>query len=219
MTEPGGEEVGAAKARLIMELRGEGITDTRVLSALERVPRERFVPDAFREHAWDNTSLPIRQGQTISQPYVVAFMTQALMVNDRQRVLEIGTGSGYQTAVLSQLCRRVYTIERYRSLQKEAESLFNDLKLKNITARVGDGHKGWLEQAPFDRIIVTAAPAVLPDVLAAQLGEEGIMIVPVGRDGGEQHILRVTRKGGELRSETLLPVRFVPLVAGIAKEG
>ncbi len=209
----------AAKARLIMELRGEGITDLRVLNVIESVPRERFVPEAFREHAWDNTSLPIRQGQTISQPYIVALMTQALMLTDRSKVLEIGTGSGYQTAVLAKLCRRVYTVERFRSLHKEAVQLFDALGLKNVTAKVGDGHKGWPEQAPFDRIIVTAAPADVPQALTAQLAEGGILVVPVGRDTMDQTLLRITRQGDAFKRETLIPVRFVPLVEGIAKDG
>jgi protein-L-isoaspartate(D-aspartate) O-methyltransferase len=208
----------AAKARLIMELRGEGITEIKVLNVIENLPRERFVPEAFREHAWDNTSLPIRQGQTISQPYVVALMTQALNLNDRCKVLEIGTGSGYQTAVLSKLARRVYTVERFRSLLKEAERMFADLGLKNVTAKVGDGWKGWPEQAPFDRIIVTAAPPEVPEALKTQLADSGIMVVPVGREGGDQHLLRITRKGDAFTTDTLIPVRFVPLVAGVAKE-
>jgi protein-L-isoaspartate(D-aspartate) O-methyltransferase len=208
-----------AKARLIMELRGEGIIDLRVLNVIENIPRDRFVPEAFREHAWDNTSLPIRQGQTISQPYVVALMTQALSLTDRSKVLEIGTGSGYQTAVLSRLCRRVYTVERFRTLHKEAVQLFDALGLKNVTAKVGDGHKGWAEQAPFDRIIVTAAPPEIPKALTDQLADGGILVVPVGRDTMDQSLLRITRKGSELQQENLLPVRFVPLVEGLPKEG
>ena len=136
--------------QLIMELRHQGIQDTRVLSAIERVPRDLFVMDQFQKHAFDNIALPITQGQTISQPYVVAFMTEALKLNDRCKVLEVGTGSGYQTAILARLCRRVYTIERYRSLLLQAERRFAELGINNITAKLGDGNKGWAEQAPFD---------------------------------------------------------------------
>ena len=152
----------ASKIRLIMELRRQGITDKRVLAGLERIPRERFAPESFRAEAYDNIALPISQGQTISQPYIVAFMTQALEVGERMRVLEVGTGSGYQAAILSGLCRRVFTIERYRSLLRDAESRFAELGLSNVTTRLGDGAKGWPESAPFERIIVTAAAPALP---------------------------------------------------------
>ena len=147
-----------------MELRRHGITDTTVLSALERIPREAFVPAAFQDQAYENIALPIHQGQTISQPLVVAFMTEALKVGPRMKVLEVGTGSGYQAAVLSQLCRRVYTIERYRSLLRDAERQFQDLRLPNITTKFADGYLGWPEQAPFDRILVTAAAPEMPPV-------------------------------------------------------
>lgn len=207
-----------AKIRLIMELRRMGINDTRVLAALERVPREQFVPATFAAQAWDNIPLPIRQGQTISQPYVVAYMTEALALHDRAKVLEIGTGSGYQSAILSQLCRRVYSMERYRSLLKEAEAQFAALGLTNITAMVGDGAKGWPEQAPFDRIIVTAAVEERPDTLIDQLGEGGILIAPIGRSGDHQELQRFTKTPEGLKVETLLPVRFVPLLPGIARE-
>ncbi len=200
-----------------MELRQGGISDTQVLSAIERLPREMFVSDVFEGQAYENSALPIAHGQTISQPFVVAFMTQALEIGPRMKVLEIGTGSGYQTAVLAQLCRRVYTIERYRSLLAEAEPRFAALRLNNITAIARDGHQGWPEQAPFLRIMVTAAAEEIPDVLVAQLDVGGIMIVPVGDQGG-QEILRVekTEEGIDVRS--LLPVRFVPMVEGIAKD-
>ena len=140
----------ANKIRLLMELRRAGITDTDVLSAIERVPREVFIPEAFQDRAYEDTALPIARGQTISQPYVVAYMTAALQVTKRMRVLEIGTGSGYQAAVLSHLARRVFTIERQRDLLIEAEKLFERLRLTNITVRYGDGFKGWPEAAPFD---------------------------------------------------------------------
>jgi protein-L-isoaspartate(D-aspartate) O-methyltransferase len=201
-----------------MGLRGDGITDTRVLSAIERVPREVFVPEDLRGQAYDNMALPIGCGQTISQPYVVAFMTQALKVGDRMKVLEIGTGSGYQAAVLSYLCRRVYTVERYRPLLREAEKRFQQLGISNITTRYGDGFNGWPEQAPFDRIVVTAAADSIPEKLLEQLGPDGIMVMPVGGFAMDQYIQRITRQGEELETEILLPVRFVPLVPGVARE-
>ena len=207
----------ARKIRLVMELRRLGINDTRVLSAIERIPRDAFVPASFKDQAYENIALPIEQGQTISQPYVVAFMTEALEVGQRMKVLEIGTGSGYQAAVLSKLCRRVYTIERYRSLLKEAEARFAVNKLTNITCRAADGSKGWPEQAPFDRIIVTAAAPELPEVLLQQLAVGGIMVVPVGSDANEQQIVRIRRTDAGFEREALLPVRFVPLVPGVAE--
>ena len=173
----------ARKIRLVMELRRAGIADTAVLSAMERIPREAFVPRPFLDRAYEDTALPISHGQTLSRPQVVARMTEALAAGPRSKVLEIGTGSGYQAAVLSRLCRRVYTIERYRPLLLEAEARFAALRLSNITARVGDGFKGWQEQAPFERIMVTAAARDVPGVLADQLAEGGVMVLPVGRQG------------------------------------
>lgn len=208
----------ASKIRLIMDLRKQGIHDNRVLSAIERVPREVFVPDAFRAEAYSNIPLPISQGQTISQPYVVAYMTQELLLDDRSVVLEVGTGSGYQAAVLAHICRRVYTIERYRSLRDEAAARFQELELHNVTTRLGDGSKGWPELAPFDRIMVTAAASDVPTALVDQLDDGGIMIVPVG-PGSMQTLLRITRHGDDVRQEDLLDVRFVPLVKGLARPG
>lgn len=205
--------------QLLMELRKQGIADTRVLAAMERVPREKFVAEQFLKHAYDNIALPITQGQTISQPYVVAYMTEALMMTDRMKVLEIGTGSGYQTAVLARLCRRVYTIERYRSLLTTAETRFAALNITNVTTRLGDGNKGWPEQAPFDRILVTAAADERPEGLIAQLSPQGgIMVAPVAVNATEQDVIRYTREGDAVREERLLPVRFVPLLPGIARE-
>ena len=208
----------ARKIRLIMELRRQGITDTRVLSAIERIPRELFVPQAFQDQAYENIALPIKHGQTVSQPFVVAFMTAALEIGARHKVLEIGTGSGYQVAVLAKLCRRVYTIERYRSLLKEAEARFHALRLHNITTRVGDGSHGWPEQAPFDRIIVTAAAPAVPGALIEQLAPDGILVLPVARDRDSQEIVRIRRTSTGHAEESLLPVRFVPLLPGIARE-
>ena len=204
----------ARKIRLIMELRRSGVTDTRVLSAIERIPREIFVPEPFKDQAYENTALPIKLGQTISQPLVVAAMSQALNVGERMKVLEIGTGSGYQAAVLAKLCRRLYTIERHGPLLAGAEEMFRQLRLHNITAIVGDGSRGWPEQAPFDRIMVTAAAESIPQKLVDQLAEGGVMVLPLGAQGGEQDLLRVTKVNGEVKQETLFPVRFVPLVAG-----
>jgi len=204
-------------ARLIMELRGAGVSDKRVLDAIERVKRELFVPAAFAEQAYDNVALPIGHGQTISQPLVVALMTEALDLNERHKVLEVGTGSGYQAAVLARLCRRVFTIERHRGLLKEAEQRFAALRINNITTRFGDGTKGWPEQAPFDRIIVTAAAPDIPGNLLESLVPDGILVAPVGRERAEQKLLRVRRTGETFAIEDLGPVRFVPLLAGLPR--
>ena len=208
----------ARKIRLIMSLRRAGITDTRVLAALERIPRENFVLPNFHDQAYEDQALPIAQGQTISQPQIVALMTEALQVEKTHKVLEIGTGSGYQAAVLSRLARRVYTIERFASLLKEAEARFHDLRIHNITSKVADGAKGWKEQAPFNRIIVTAAADTVPQVLIDQLAEGGIMVVPVGAERGDQVLLRLTKTPDGLYQEILTEVRFVPLVGGALPE-
>jgi len=204
----------ANKIRLIMELRRQGITDARVLGAIERVPREAFVPETFRDQAYENTALPIGRDQTISQPAVVAFMTQELKIGDRMRVLEIGTGSGYQAAVLAKLCRRVYSIERHRELLADAQAKFRELRINNVTTRHGDGTKGWPEQAPLDRIIVTAAAARdVPQALLDQLAPDGIMIAPMGDNARDQHLFRfMFGEDGILNREKLWPVRFVPLI-------
>jgi len=204
----------ARKIRLVMELRQQGITDKNVLSAIERTPREAFVPESFHDQAYENTALPIGHGQTISQPAVVAYMTQALLLGPRMKVLEIGTGCGYQAAVLARLCRRVYTVERYRELLREAEKRFAALRIGNVTTRWGDGMQGWPEQAPFDRIIVTAASHAVPEALKAQLADGGILVAPVGRNTYDQVLVRMRRAGDAFESEELWPVRFVPLVAG-----
>jgi protein-L-isoaspartate(D-aspartate) O-methyltransferase len=204
----------ARKIRLIMSLRRAGITDTRVLAALERIPREQFVLPHFHDQAYEDQALPIAQGQTISQPQIVALMTEALQVGKMHKVLEIGTGSGYQAAVLSRLARRVYTIERFASLLKEAEARFHALRIHNITSKVADGAKGWKEQAPFDRIIVTAAAETVPQTLVDQLAEGGIMVVPVGAERGDQVLLRLIKTPDGLQQEILTEVRFVPLVGG-----
>jgi protein-L-isoaspartate(D-aspartate) O-methyltransferase len=205
--------IDARKIRLIMQLRRSGVTDTAVLAVIERLPREMFVPRSFLDQAYEDMALPIGSGQTISQPLVVAMMTQALELHDRLKVLEIGTGSGYQAAVLSRLVRRVYTIERHRALLHEAEARFTQLGFHNITTRAGDGTKGWPEQAPFDRILVTAAAdGDIPKTLTDQLAVGGIMIVPLGNDRRDQRVYRVRRTETGLQREELWPVRFVPLL-------
>ncbi len=205
------------KIRLLMSLRRSGVTDTKVLGAIERIPREVFVPPAFQDQAYEDMALPIGMGQTISQPLVVALMTQALEAGDRHKVLEIGTGSGYQAAVLAKLCRRLYTIERHKDLLTLALDRFAQLRLHNITALCGDGTKGWPEQAPFDRIIVTAAHAgeSAPAALTEQLGIGGILVIPMGDDRRSQHVVRFRRTEEGLEREDLWPVRFVPLLPGV----
>jgi len=201
------------KARLIMTLRGMGVVEADVLSAMERVPPELIVPTVLSQHAYENASLPIALEQTISQPYIVARMTAALELTGRERVLEIGTGSGYQAAILSFLCRRVYSIERLRPLLVEAENRFRKLRITNVTSKFGDGAKGWPEGAPFDRVILTCAPPEIPATLLNQLKTGGIMVAPEGRDREQSLVvIRRTEEGFERRE--LLPVRFVPLVEG-----
>ena len=204
------------KALLILELRQGGVTDRRVIDAMERVPRELFVPEALREQAYENVALPIGLHQTVSQPLTVGLMTQSLDLTDRMKVLEIGTGSGFQSAVLSPLCRRLYTIERYKELSQGAEKRFLELRLTNITTRVGDGSLGWKEQAPFERIIITAAAHDIPPLLVEQLAIGGIMVVPVndGRDENDQRLLKVTKTEDGIETEELGITRFVPLVEG-----
>ena len=205
-------------ARLILALRSQGVTDPKVLNALESTPRHLFVPHLFQERAWEDSALPIACGQTISQPYIVGLMTQALQLEGRHRVLEIGTGSGYQTAVLAKLVRYVYTIERYRTLLSEAEARLKELGIQNVITRFGDGGEGWPEQAPFDRIIVTAAAPGEPRALLSQLKPKGVLVAPVGR-GAVQSLRRYTGDGqGGFRTQELCDVRFVPLLEGVARE-
>lgn len=191
----------------------DGIKDEAVLDAIMRTPREMFVPAPFRERAYENSPLPIGLHQTISQPTVVAMMTEALELNDRVKILEIGTGSGYQTSILARLCRRVYTIERHKALLSEAEERFAALGFNNIVTRYGDGSMGWREQAPFSRIIVTAAAIDVPHVLLQQLDVGGIMVVPVGLEERTQHLLRVRKTEDDVETEDLGLVRFVPLIS------
>ncbi len=204
-------------AKLVLELRSAGVTDPRILGAIERVPRALFVPSLFRDRAYENVALPIGHGQRISQPLVVARMTEALELTERHIVLEIGTGSGYQAAVLARLARRVFTVERHRAMLKTAEERFRQLRLHNITVRFGDGTKGWPEQPSFDRIIVTAAAATLPDALLQSLAEDGVLVAPVGESKRDQALLRIRRCNGDFTAEELGAVRFVPLVAGLPR--
>ena len=219
MSEPDTEESPETRrARLILGLRSQGVSDSGVLTALEHTPRELFTPDLFQERAWEDSALPIACGQTISQPFIVGLMTQALSIEPRARVLEIGTGSGYQTAVLSRLARLVYTIERYRTLMGEAEARFKQLQLGNIITRFGDGAMGWAKQAPFDRILVTAAAPGEPKALLAQLKPSGVLVAPIGR-GPVQTLIRYAGDGkGGFKEEILCEVRFVPLLEGVARE-
>jgi protein-L-isoaspartate(D-aspartate) O-methyltransferase len=208
----------AALARLILALRTQGVTDPAVLNAIETTPRELFTPDLFKERAFEDSALPIACGQTISQPFIVGLMTQALQVESRSRVLEIGTGSGYQTTILSKLSRLVYTVERYRTLMREAEARFQALGLTNVITKFGDGGKGWPEQAPFDRIMVTAAAPAEPKALLSQLKPKGILVAPIGK-GPVQQLRRYVGDGkGGFTVEALTDVRFVPLLDGVAKE-
>ncbi len=188
------------------------ITDPDVLAAIERVPRHRFVPDHLQDMAYEDRPLPIGQGQTISQPFVVALMTQALELTPESRVLEIGTGSGYQTAILAELAGEVYTVEVRPELQERAKRILTDLGYTNIHFRVGDGWLGWPEEAPFDAIIVTAAASEWPQALIKQLAEDGRMVIPVGEQDWNQNLWLLTRIDGNLIKESLGPVRFVPLI-------
>ena len=186
-------------------------------AALREVPRPRFIPERDREAAFDNRPVPIGYGQTISQPYIVGYMTEAIRPKPDFRVLEIGTGSGYQSAILSQLCRRVYTIERWRELQKAAEARLAELKIANVTTIIGDGWLGWPPQAPFDRIIVTAAAIDAPAALLDQLKDGGRMIIPLGETRDSQSLVQIDKTPEGLAETPLLPVRFVPLVHGRVK--
>lgn len=205
-------------ARLVLALRSQGVTDPLVLSAIEKTPRDLFTPELFRDRSFEDSALPIACGQTISQPFIVGLMTQALTLEPRARVLEIGTGSGYQTAILSRLARLVYTVERYRTLMRDAEARFGVLGLTNVITRFGDGGEGWQDQAPFDRILVTAAASDEPTRLLAQLKPSGVLVAPVGR-GPVQRLLRYAGDGkGGFTQEQLGEVRFVPMLDGVAKE-
>jgi protein-L-isoaspartate(D-aspartate) O-methyltransferase len=206
------------KMQFLYTLRSKGVTDSRTLSAMEKVDRGLFVRGLFAERAYEDMPLPIACGQTISQPSVVGLMTQALNVQPRDKVLEVGTGSGYQAAVLSQLARRVYTVDRFSRLVREAQEVFDGLGIVNITAFSADGSHGLPDQAPFDRIIVTAAAEDPPGPLLAQLRVGGIMVVPVGQSDTVQSLIKVTRLEKGFDYEELRAVRFVPLLEGLGQE-
>jgi protein-L-isoaspartate(D-aspartate) O-methyltransferase len=201
-----------------LALRRRGISDQAVLRAMDEVPREHFVLAELSDSAYADQALPIPCGQTISQPYVVAYMTEQLEVEPRQRVLEVGTGSGYQAAILSRLAREVVTVERYRTLADTARERLKTLGYANVTVIAGDGFAGAPERAPFDRIIVTAAAEEVPPALVDQLAEGGKLVMPIGPRDGTQHIIRLTKTTGELTRQTLIAVRFVPLLPGRARE-
>jgi protein-L-isoaspartate(D-aspartate) O-methyltransferase len=205
--------------QFLFALRSRGVTDKAVLTAMEKIDRGPFIRGYFAERAYEDMPLPIACGQTISQPSVVGLMTQALKVSNRDKVLEVGTGSGYQAAILSLLARRVYTVDRHKRLVSEASEIFRDLDLTNITAITADGSFGLPDQAPFDRIIVTAAAEDPPGPLLAQLKIGGIMVVPVGQSDAVQHLIRVTRSETGFDYDELRPVRFVPLVEGLGRDG
>ena len=210
------EEASAERSQrveaLLAELRRQGIGDERVLAAIRRVPRDRFVPAASRDEAWANVALPIGAGQTISQPFVVALMTEALALRGLERVLEIGTGSGYQTAVLAELAAEVVSVERHPELATEAEATLRQLGYHNVAIHVGDGTTGWPDAAPYDRIIVTAAGPRVPPPLLAQLHEDGgRLVIPVG-EPDDQQLVVVERQGDRTRERRLGSVRFVPLI-------
>ncbi len=206
------------KMRFLFALRSHGVTDPRVLTAMERVDRGLFVKGVFAARAYEDMPLPIACGQTISQPSVVGLMTQALNAGPRDTVLEIGTGSGYQAAILAQLARRVYTVDRWRRLVREAGEIFRDLGLVNVTAMTADGSFGLPDQAPFDRILVTAAAEDPPRPLMNQLKPGGVMVLPVGQSDAVQHLIKVTRTETGFDYEELRAVRFVPLVEGLGTE-
>jgi len=212
-------DIAERKMQFLFALRSKGVTDKRVLTAMEKVDRGPFIRGYFAHRAYEDMPLPIACGQTISQPSVVGLMTQALRVSNRDKVLEVGTGSGYQAAILSQLARRVYTVDRHKRLVTEASEIFRALDLTNITAITADGSFGLPDQAPFDRIIVTAAAEDPPGPLLAQLKIGGIMVVPVGQSDAVQHLIRVTRNETGFEYDELRPVRFVPLVEGLGRDG
>jgi protein-L-isoaspartate(D-aspartate) O-methyltransferase len=193
------------------QIKARGITDIKVLAAMLKVERHRFVPPAYRSEAYEDHPLPVGEGQTISQPYIVAFMTEALELEKKDEVLEIGTGSGYQAAILAEICDSVFTIEIFRSLGLSAIKTLDELGYTNVFVRIGDGYKGWTEHAPYDAIIVTCAPDHVPEMLEAQLAEGGRMIIPVGGDY-TQNLILLKKKAGKLLKQNVLPVRFVPMI-------
>jgi protein-L-isoaspartate(D-aspartate) O-methyltransferase len=206
------------RMEFMLTLRRRGITDAAVLRAMDEVPREMFVPETLRGQAYQDHALPIECGQTISQPYVVAYMTELLELQPQHRVLEIGTGSGYQAAVISRIASQVVSVERYRTLAERARKAFDRIGYTNIEVIAGDGFEGARHRAPFDRIAVTAAAEEVPQALIDQLDDGGILVLPLGPHSGPQQIVRLRKSGEEITREELIAVRFVPLLAGQAKE-
>ena len=206
------------KMQFLFSLRSRGVTNKRVLNAMERVDRGKYIRGTFEDRAYEDTPLPIACGQTISQPSIVALMTEALNVQPRDKVLEIGTGSGYQAAILSQLARRVYTVDRYSRLVREARAVFEAENITNIIALIADGSRGLPEQAPFDRIILTAASEDPPSPLLEQLRVGGIMVLPVGQSDSVQTLVKVVKTEDGLDYHELRSVRFVPLLEGLGKK-
>ncbi len=203
------------KIRLILELRESGITNSSVLSALEVIPREKFIPESYRNQAYENIALPIGDNQTISQPYIVAKMTELLEIEKNHKILEIGTGSGYQCAILSKLCRRVYTIERIKNLHDKSLKIFKELKLTNVVTKYEDGNNGWNEQIPFDRIIFTAATDNISNNIFSHIKENGIIVCPIIKKN-KQVIMKYQRKNNKLLSKEFDDVLFVPNLKGIS---
>jgi len=211
-------DFAALRERMVKEqIGGRGVTDARLLAAMRKVPREEFIPENVRGRSYTDGPVPIGYNQTISQPYIVAFMTEQLRPQPTDRVLEIGTGSGYQAAILSELVAEVYAIEIVESLGKRAEATLQRLGYKNVHVKIGDGYKGWSEAAPFDAIIVTCAPDHVPQPLVAQLKEKGRMIIPVGESAAQQ-LYRLHKENGELKREAVLPVMFVPMTGEAQKK-
>jgi protein-L-isoaspartate(D-aspartate) O-methyltransferase len=215
--QPAGDD-SVGRMQFMLTLRRRGIGDAAVLRAMDEVPREYFVEGQFLDTAYADRALPIACGQTISQPYVVAYMTEQLGVRPDQRVLEVGTGSGYQAAVLSRLAGEVITVERFRTLADTARTRLETLGYRNVEVRLGDGLAGAPDRAPFDRIIVTAASEEVPEALIEQLAEGGVMVLPLGPHAAPQNLVRLTKTEGNIRKEELIPVRFVPLLPGKARE-
>lgn len=213
---PGDDNVG--RMQFLLGLRKRGISDPAVLRAMDEVPREHFVETPFADSAYADQALPIACGQTISQPYVVAFMTEHLDVQPDHRVLEVGTGSGYQAAVLSRLAREVISVERYRTLAETARQRLQMLGYDNVDVRVGDGLAGVPDRAPYDRIIVTAAAETVPDALLRELADGGVMVLPLGPHAGPQQLVKLTKGEQGIKEEALIGVRFVPLLPGTARE-
>ena len=212
------DEQAEVHMEFLLTLRRRGIGDQAVLHAMDEVPRGRFVEPQFADRAYADQALPIECGQTISQPYVVAYMTEQLALEPHHRVLEVGTGSGYQAAVLSRLAREVVSIERYRTLAEQARARFQALGYDNVEVVIGDGFEGVPARAPYDRIVVTAAAEHLPQTLIDQLADDGVMILPLGPHGGSQHIIKLTKSTTGIARENLIAVRFVPLLPGKAQE-